>query len=211
MSEIKLVSFDLDGTLFKIPTFYHLCKKMGKENEVEKLRQLYSHDKKKRRDEVHKLVVCSLDDVKKYLEDMPTVKNIAIVVRKLKERGMIVVILSDVPTVVSEYMKKYGFDDVIGSIAIVKDNMLVGESKFLEDKYHGLLEYCRKNGIEPKECVHVGNDFNDITVFQNAGHSIAFNPISLEVEKNARHVVRSDDLLEVYKILQQNIFNKAGG
>ncbi|KKQ75689.1 MAG: hypothetical protein US96_C0006G0001, partial [Candidatus Woesebacteria bacterium GW2011_GWB1_38_5b] len=27
----------------------------------------------------------------------------------------------------------------------------------------------------------------------------------------ARHVVRSDDLLEVYKILEQNIFNKAGG
>ncbi len=52
----------------------------------------------------------------------------------------------------------------------------------------------REVGISPAETVAVGDSSVDVTMFRQAGMSIAFNPRDEMTESSATHVVRGRDL-----------------
>ncbi len=59
-------------------------------------------------------------------------------------------------------------------------------------------------GIPLDRCACVGNDENDIPMFQTAGFSIAYNPTTEEVASHASVVVRGRDLEDVRSILRDH-------
>jgi HAD superfamily phosphoserine phosphatase-like hydrolase len=207
MSNIKLVSFDLDGTLTKIPVFRYIMGKIGFEDKVEYYNKLYDFNSKERINAIHNLAIgMFVDDIIHYLDEIPKVDNIDETVRKLKSYGMEVVILSDNPNYLKKYFERFGFNDFIGSESKVEEGKIVGEAKSLNNKLEVLLEYCNKKGYELNECIHVGDNVNDIVVFEKV-FGIAFNPKNEETAKSARYCIYSDDLYDVVKIIEQILIN----
>lgn len=66
------------------------------------------------------------------------------------------------------------------------------------DKGVGLLEYCRKNGIDPSEVLVVGDSGNDIPMFERFTHSFAMERAPSFVKEKANHVVPSVHDLQKY-------------
>ena len=69
------------------------------------------------------------------------------------------------------------------------------------NKKTGLLKICELEGIQPKECVFVGDHYNDIDIAEAAGFSIAFNSKSEDLNKVSDVVIKKKDLREVLKYL----------
>lgn len=72
--------------------------------------------------------------------------------------------------------------------------------KYTEDDYDGKLrvlkKYCKMAGATLEETLYVGDSDNDIPVFKAAA-GIAFSSDSEELKRRAKHVIKSDDLGEV--------------
>jgi len=84
--------------------------------------------------------------------------------------------------------KRIGIDEVYGNAPEVKDGILTGNlsvSKLLTLKSKGdfVRDYLRRNGIDKKNTVGVGNDENDMFMFKEVGLSIVFNP-SRSIKRN---------------------------
>jgi HAD superfamily phosphoserine phosphatase-like hydrolase len=68
---------------------------------------------------------------------------------------------------------------------------------YLGRKKTGLLEICKKEGIDPKEAMFVGDHENDVHIAEAAGFSIAFNSKSEELNEVSDVVIKKKDLREI--------------
>lgn len=125
--------------------------------------------------------------------------------RKLKEMGIKTAIVSGSIANVYEFAKEeWGLCADMTSfeceILFDKEGMISG-GKYNEYDYEGkadiIEEFCRELGVKLEETAMVGDSDNDIFAFRKVGLPIAFNPASPELEKTAKHVVRSNDLRDV--------------
>ncbi len=71
----------------------------------------------------------------------------------------------------------------------------------MQHKKAGLLELCRIEGIDPGECVFVGDNENDLGIAEAAGFSIAFNSKSKKLNEVSDVVIRKKDMREILKYL----------
>jgi phosphoserine phosphatase len=71
----------------------------------------------------------------------------------------------------------------------------------LREKGSVVARIQREVGISPAETVAVGDSSVDVTMFRNAGLSIAFNPRDEITERSATHVVRGRDLRSVLPLI----------
>lgn len=81
-----------------------------------------------------------------------------------------------------------------------QDGRLTGEGVLrveLLDKGKALEELLAKLGIEPKDCVVVGNSCIDVSMFEVGGFGIAFKPIDPDCIAAANVVVPGDDLRKI--------------
>jgi phosphoserine phosphatase len=67
------------------------------------------------------------------------------------------------------------------------------------EKHLRIPEICAKYNVTPEEICHIGDNENDISVFERVGLSIAFNPKKPEVAKMAKHTI--SDFRELNPIL----------
>jgi len=72
---------------------------------------------------------------------------------------------------------------------------------YLEEKKTGFLEICKKEGIDPKEAMFVGDHDNDVEIAKSAGFTIAFNSKSEKLNEVADVVIKKKDLREILKYL----------
>jgi len=125
--------------------------------------------------------------------------------KKLKEMGIMTAIVSGSIANVYEFAKeqwglradKTSFEceilfDTQGKIAggRYNDYDFEGKVKMIET-------FCKELGVKLEETAMVGDSDNDVFAFRKVGLPIAFNPASPELEKAAKHVVRSNDLRDV--------------
>ena len=73
----------------------------------------------------------------------------------------------------------------------------------IDHKADGLREMVRLTGIPMKNTVFVGDHFNDVTVAQAAGLSIAFNSKSDELRKAASIVTQQKDLRVIIPLIRK--------
>jgi phosphoserine phosphatase len=207
--QLKLVSFDLDGTILRGNILDHakipeaLRRKIAEydellfrgELEYEKMLQV----------EFSLFRGMKVEEIVPDVEKLPLIKDLHPTIRRLRSAGVRTVILTDNLSFAVEPLRKFGFHDIIASEAETSNGTLTGRMKLLTNKLVGLREYCRQQGIELASCAHVGDWTNDLVVFGAVGLSVAFNASEESVSRAATYTVNSDSLLDVYSALKANL------
>lgn len=205
----KLICLDMDGVIFKDVSFWmELHKKFGTIEEGIELTKKYLHTDY---DKLVEEVVGKLwkgKDAKPYyelinsIEYLPGVKE---TFDHLKKRGYIIAIVSASSIDVARRVQKdYGVDHIFANDLIIRDGKISGEFTYpvgagKEYKAQIIRSLCSNSGISPKEVIYVGDSDTDIEAFKEVGISIAFNSSSEELKKVAKHVVDSDNLVDIIK------------
>jgi len=100
--------------------------------------------------------------------------------------------------------REIGVDDSLANELKVEKGFLTGKVKVnvsVGNKDMVLRRILNKFNLGMDECAAVGDDETLIPVFEKVGLSIAFNPRSRVVEKQAHVVVKGEDLREILPYL----------
>ena len=114
----------------------------------------------------------TLADIHRGLRKATWLPGIAEGVRRLKDAGCRVVLLTDQPSTFTDFLGRWGLTDAICSPVTVKDGRQVAiDASF--DKLANLRRRLKEWGIAEARVCHVGNGVNDIPVFGAVGGSVA--------------------------------------
>jgi HAD superfamily phosphoserine phosphatase-like hydrolase len=202
-----MVSFDVDGTIFRKAALTHSARALGIGEKWDAFDEMYHRKRIALREclisQFKLLEGMKLVDVYREVSKVEVINNVRETVEKLQGHRIRVILLTDNPDFLCAYLiERFGFEGYIGSKVGVKDGILTGEIETLPDKRLGLRKYCAWTGIPPSRCAHVGDWINDIPVFRIVRYSVALNAKGPMIKAAASHSMDTDDLLDVYKHLQ---------
>ncbi len=197
----KLVSFDLDGTLVKVPSIAVVLSfvnagKLVKFNALEDaLNEGVLSYEEAMEAELRLLEGIKISDVERAMSNAPYIDGIRETVLQLQLEGIRTILVSDNPDVICRIVAdKFGIGDYICSKTIVKGGVIKGYKEFVFDKLSKVKDYLKRFNLDLAQCVHVGDWDNDIELLRNVGLGIAFNPQNKKVEESAKIVLRGNDL-----------------
>jgi HAD superfamily phosphoserine phosphatase-like hydrolase len=207
LSSFSMVSFDVDGTIFRKAALTQAARSLGIGEKWDSLDEMYHHRRITLREclasEYKLLQGMKLADILREVSKVEVIKNVRETVEKLQGHRIRVVLLTDNPDFLCAYMiERFGFEGYVGSKVGIKDGIVTGEIEPLPDKRLGLRKYCAWTGIPPSRCAHVGDWINDVPVFRIVRYSIALNAKTEKVKASASYNIETDDLLDVYHHLQ---------
>ena len=203
-----LVTLDLDGTLLPHDTaFAAILRDAGHAAFAEETDQAY-FDGRMTLEECFwaqwKLIQpLTLADMHRALRKANWLPGIGEGVRRLKDAGLRVCLLTDQPSTCTDFLGRWGLTAAICSPVTVKEGTQVAiDARF--DKLANLRSKLAEFGVPESRVCHVGNGVNDIPVFRAVGGSVAVFE-NADVRKAAKSWVdlRSlDDAVE--EILRQH-------
>lgn len=206
LSDYALVSFDVDGTIFRRAALTAAAPALGigeKWNHYDEMEAHRRITKKECLDSQFKLLAGKgLDEVLREVSKVEVMRNIRETVEKLQGLLLGVVLLTDNPDFLCTYLvERFGFNGFVASKVLVKNGVITEEIQSLSDKLEGLKKYCKWLSIPLEKCVHIGDWDNDLPVFRSVGYSIALNPSNEKVRAAASYTLQTDNLLDVYSHL----------
>jgi len=203
----KLALFDLDGTLTKERSAWeYIHRRLGVwDGYAEKYQEAFL------RGEITYVHFCRLDaaiwkgmkvsDLERILQDIPLYEGVEDLLQYLRSRGIKLGIISSGLTILSERMKKeFDFDYAVANELGVTDGLLTGEIKInvhYDQKGDWVRDAKGQFNARQEEILAIGDSTGDIDMFQMAGLSIAFNPLSTRLESLATFSVYSMDLRDL--------------
>lgn len=114
----------------------------------------------------------SLADIHRALRKANWLPGIGEGVRRLKDAGLRVCLLTDQPSTCTDFLGRWGLTDAVCSPVTVKDGKQVAiQASF--DKLANLRAKLADLGVPESRVCHVGNGVNDIPVFRAVGGSVA--------------------------------------
>ena len=123
----------------------------------------------------------------------------------LKSRGIRLGIISSGLSLLSDWMReKYGFDYAVANELGFTDGVLDGTIRIhvhYDQKAEWVKDARQRFRAEKKETLAIGDSSGDITMFQMAGFSIAFNSRSPRLDEAADLSIRSSDLRDLIPLL----------
>ena len=202
--KFAMVSFDVDKTLFRKPALTTAARGLGIGERWDALDELYE---KKRitlgqglLSQYKLLVGMKLEDVLREVSKVEMMKNIRETVEKLHGQELQVILTTDNPDFLCQYLvERFNFNGYVSSKVAVKNGVVTDDIEPLPDKRLGIRKYCAWMSVPLSKVVHVGDGLNDVPVFRAVGYSIALNTSIDKVRKTASYVINSDDLLDVYQ------------
>ena len=205
-----MVSFDVDKTLFRQPALTQAARGLGIGKKWDAIDQMYHRQRITLRQgllqQFQLLVGMKLSDVLAEVSKVPMIRNIREAVDKLLGLGLSVILCTDNPDFVCQYLvEQFGFRGFVSSKVAVKNGVIIDDIEPLPDKRLGIRKYCAWMSIPLSKTVHVGDGLNDVPVFRVVGYSIALNTNLEKVRKAASHQIETDDLLDVYKHIQSEM------
>jgi len=210
MKRLRLVVFDVDGTLMKaVSSWQFLHERLGtwdrgKQYAEQFFQGVITYEDWARLD-ASLWRGLNLGRVRQIVGSIPYTIGVQDVVTTLRRDGFKVVLLSAGLSLVTERIEReIGVDDSLANDLKVENGLLTGEVKVnvsIDNKDAALLRILKKFNLGIDECAAVGDDETLIPLFEEVSLSIAFNPRSWVVEERAHIVVRSDDLREVLPYL----------
>jgi phosphoserine phosphatase len=201
---IRLAVCDLDGTITRRENVWmEIHKVMGTEKEAREFYRKYKNGEISTyrawaEAEASLWRGQSREKLMGIVKNIPLYSGITDMVSEFKNRGIRVVILSSGLTLLTDFLKdKYGFDDTLAN-ELVFDNegRVTGKVRSkvpFDKKGEILLSYLERTGINPSECLAIGDGENDIPLFNICKYRIAFNP-TFDLEEYVDAVVTGDDL-----------------
>ena len=208
--KVKLVLFDMDGTLLKGRTIFEFAEKIGFKYE---LFEIINSNKKFY--EITIEIAKLLRGIKEItlleiFREIPLQKNVEKVIKILKEKNIKTAIVTDsYQFVADDLRKKLGIDYAYANKLILKNGIFTGEiilhnNKLMRDcisdsiysicKSCVLKKLCKKLNISNNETLAIGDGIVDISMIRKAGLGIAYKA-SEKVQKYAD--ISSNDLITI--------------
>ena len=210
MKKLRLVVFDVDGTLLKAVSSWQLLHERlgtwnrGKQYAKQFFRGAITYEDWARLD-ASLWRGLKLEKVRQIVNNIPYVDGARDVITTLKSNGVRVVLLSAGLSLVTERIEReIGVDDSLANDLRVEKGLLTGEVKVnvsVDNKDTALLRILTRFSLGIDECVAVGDDETMIPLFEKVKTSIAFNPRSRMVEEQADIVIKSGNLRDVLSYL----------
>ena len=140
-----------------------------------------------------------VNQIRKILDQVPLMKGSKGTIDILRKNGYVTAIISSGLRILAEKLKrKLGLDYIFANnLLIDKNGILTGEGNSevgIWDKEHVLQRLLKSLTITPNHCAVVGDSIFDISLFDVAGFSIAFNSRDERVRKSADVSIESKDL-----------------
>lgn len=203
---IKLIAFDLNGTLIKTEPYSIAVNFAGKEKECAQAVEDYHNEKLSFHDAARKIFGMyrgiDISYNKKVIKKIKYFDGVEKTLKEIKKRGIIMILLTNVPIELAELIgKKFGFDYIMGTRLQVRDGKYTGHilEVFADDKKGGVLKkIIKKENLKPEECAAVGNSVTDINMFEIVPTSIAFRGDEA-TKKGAKYSI--DDFKEILNII----------
>ena len=221
MKKLKLVIFDVDGTLIKTySSWQHLHEHLGTWNRGRR------HAEQFQRGNITYTEWAQLDSslwkdiplqlAQQLINRIPYVDGTREVIPTLRKAGLKVVLLSaGLSLVINRISKEIHVDDSLANELIVKNNFLTGHVKVnvsFNNKHKAIRPILQKFDAKLSQCAAVGDDETMIPIFKKVGLRIAFNPRNKLVEEHADVVIKSNDLREVLPhLLKQGQTEQSSG
>ena len=209
-----MVSFDVDKTLFRKPALATAARALGIGDRWDAVDELY--DKKRITlgqclARLYKLLVgMDVQDILREVSKVEMMRNIRETVDKLLGQGLQVILTTDNPDFLCQYLvEHFGFNGFVSSKVAVKNGVVSDDIEPLPDKRLGIRKYCAWMSIPLSKVVHVGDGSNDVPVFRVVGYSIALNTNLDKVKKTASYQMETDNLLDVYEHIR-SVISKPG-
>jgi len=219
-----MIFFDMDGVLVDVSDYQESGNKVGVSTwhaVFDSLGILEEHRRLKERFKANEFPsylewtdeACKVLQMKGLTEGkfLQTINNRSLMrgareaIAELKKRGYkTAVITGSFGALAERVQKELGIDDIAAHCNLEFDSKGRLKSwKLLPCDYEGkvdaFLQMAEKDGVNPSECVYVGDEVNDIPIFQKVGLSIAFNSNKQEVKDSADIVIDSNDLRLILK------------
>lgn len=202
---IKLVIFDIDGTIFQAYSWQHIHQKLGTWSQAKKYYNQFFKNQITYEEWAHLDVALwknqPLSKISQIINGMPYTKGAKKALAILRQKGIKTYLLSAGLTQVAERIQKeIGVDGYTANTLIAKDGYLTGEVEVnvsFHDKGKHLPRILKKFNLTCRECAAVGDDPTLIPLFKKVALAIAFNPADKSVEKHAHVTIKSSDLCDV--------------
>jgi phosphoserine phosphatase len=201
---MKLVVFDVDGTLVRAHSWQFLHEALGTWSKGKRYFELFftgriTYDEWARLD-ASLWRGSRVDQVKQIIKTIPYTYGAQETISTLKEKDFKVFLLSAGLSLVAERInEEIGVDGYLANDLIVKEGFLTGEVKVnvsFYNKDEALSRVLPKWNLKMKDCIAVGDDPTIIPLFKKVGLSIAFNPVDEDIARHA-DVVESKDLRRI--------------
>ena len=210
-AEIKLVVFDMEGTLTANPTLWEIMHlKVGTWDshgrpywEAFKAGEL-DYDRFAQMDvAAWKGADAPLFD--RAVSEVPLMPGCEELLGHLHARGIRTAIVSNgLERLGLRLARRFSIWRVLANREVIERGRLTGELDIrvpFERKAEAMLEAAHDLGIGPENVAAVGDGRADVAMFRRAGKSIAFLPENPGVASEADHVVREADLRRLLEIL----------
>lgn len=212
-SELKLVVFDLDGTLIKpSSSWQYLHQKLGTLKEARRNSELFYTDKISWNEwaerDARLWAGSDVNEVKRIVQRCPLTKGAKKTTLRLKENRLDVAIISGgISFFADRVAKELEISHVFSNKLHEKDGILTGEVTITvtsKNKPRLLLRLLKQLKLSLGHVVAVGDDFTMVPLFKIAGLSIAFNPSRTDVKESADIVLVKQSLLDILPYILKN-------
>lgn len=210
MKRLRLVVFDVDGTLTKVASSWQfLHEKLGTWDKDRRYAEQFFQGAITYEDwarlDASLWAGLKFEAVQKIVDSLPYTKGAREVITTLRSGGLKVVLISAGLSLVTERIKReMEVDDSLANDLKVENGFLTGHVEVnvsVDNKDAVLGRMLEKFNLGMDECAAVGDDETQIFLFEKVGLSIAFNPRSWVVEERADVVIKGDDLRRVLPYL----------
>lgn len=142
-----------------------------------------------------------------FISNRPFMTGAVDAISELKERGYrTAVITGSFGALAKRVQDELGINEAVAHCNFTFDaEGKLKEWQLVPCDYDGkvdtFIQLTRQYGVEPTECIYVGDEVNDIPIFEKAGLAIAFNCRKKSVRDAADIVVDGKDLREILKVI----------
>ncbi len=154
--------------------------------------------------EVGMLKGLSLEEASRVLFPVPYSKGAMVFFNSLDGNYVKGLVSSGINIVAERVKKELNLDFQISNYLEIKKRIFTGKGKKivgLDNKLQILEEVLEQKGVGLNETCFIGDNFNDVPVFEKVGLAVAYNPKTREVGKKADYVIY--DFRKLNKILDK--------
>src|SRR5207245_2682410 len=198
------ISFDVDKTLYRQPALTQAARGLGIGKKWDAIDQMYHRQRITLRQgllqQFQLMVGMKLVDVLAEVSKVPMMRNIREAVDKLLGLGLSVILCTDNPDFLCQYLvEQFGFRGFVSSKVAVKNGVIIDDIEPLPDKRLGIRKYCAWMSIPLSKTVHVGDGLNDVPVFRVVGYLLDLNTSFMKDKEAYSLEIYTKHVIEVYQ------------